>query len=740
MKRMMMTAIVMLAMTSAVMAQETNKETSNRIQEQQMKAQMDSLDAVFDSLELKGVTVTAQKPLVKMEADKMSYDVGGDTDSRSSTVLEMLRKVPMVSVDGQDNITVNGSSSFKVYVDGKPNVMFSQNASQIFKMMPAASVSKIEVITNPGAKYDAEGAVGVLNIVLAKQQGGGSAAQALNGLTGTVRGTVGTKGAGGGVFFSAQQGKLSASGNAMYQYQKMSGLEVTMNRETLSDGSLMHYEQNGTQRVPFTMGNVSLGYDVDSLNTVSATVGVTAFSAKMSSSPSTWMTGPAYGEGLSYTYDMTTRMRSTSLNASADWQHFFSADRDRYLTFSYLMTYAPQRTEVKQIYPAPMPSMETLNKPKSLEQTFQLDYTTPIAQGQTLNLGGKYIMRDNDSWTEDLEYKHGNDIGAAYVEYDGKFGIFGAKAGLRYEHTWQNVEYKKGNGADFKKNYGNLVPSLALSLSPSMTQNIGMTYNMRISRPGITYLNPYVDRSMPGNITYGNSYIDVEKMHNLGLTYSSFSQTLMVNVGLHQSFSNNQISDYSFYEDGLLHNTYGNVVKQRNSSLSAFVNWMAAPKTRLMLNGELNYVDMRSEVLDMKNSGWQGNIMVGAQQTLPWDVKLSLNAIANTKSYTLQGWSTGMEALVASVTKSLLNDRLSITLAGITGLQDGGSINMDSHSRGRDFTNLQHIKVPLAQAQLHVSYTFGNTRVRAKEHKSRIENDFMEKKSEQEQINSTTNM
>jgi outer membrane receptor protein involved in Fe transport len=72
------------------------------------------------------------------------------------------------------------------------------------------------------------------------------------------------------------------------------------------------------------------------------------------------------------------------------------------------------------------------------------------------------------------------------VEYDGKFGIFGAKAGLRYEHTWQNVEYKKGNGADFKKNYGNLVPSLALSLSPSMTQNIGMTYNMRISRPGIT--------------------------------------------------------------------------------------------------------------------------------------------------------------------------------------------------------------------------------------------------------------
>ncbi|MBR5036075.1 MAG: Plug domain-containing protein, partial [Prevotella sp.] len=112
---------------------------------------IDSLEAVYDSLELSGVTVTAAKPMVKMEADKMSYDVSADNDANSSTVLDMLRKVPMVTVDGQDNITVNGSSAFKVYVDGKPNPMLSQNASQVFKMMPASAVQKIEVITNPGA-------------------------------------------------------------------------------------------------------------------------------------------------------------------------------------------------------------------------------------------------------------------------------------------------------------------------------------------------------------------------------------------------------------------------------------------------------------------------------------------------------------------------------------------------------------------------------------------------------------
>ena len=93
-----------------------------------------------DAKQLKGVEVVAQKPLVKMETDKMSYDVQADNDAKTNTVLDMLRKVPMVTVDGQDNITVNGQSSFKVYVDGKPNVMFSASPSQIFKSMPASAV------------------------------------------------------------------------------------------------------------------------------------------------------------------------------------------------------------------------------------------------------------------------------------------------------------------------------------------------------------------------------------------------------------------------------------------------------------------------------------------------------------------------------------------------------------------------------------------------------------------------
>lgn len=727
---------------------------------------IDSLEAVYDSLELKGVTVTAAKPMVKMEADKMTYDVQADADANSSTVLDMLRKVPMVTVDGQDNITVNGSSAFKVYVDGKPNPMISQNPSQVFKMMPAAAVQKIEVITNPGARYDAEGAVGVLNLILNKQSGG-AAAQSLDGLTGTLRAGVGTKGAGGGVYVSAQQGKLSLSGNVLFQYQQMKDTKVNIERESLTDGTLMNYEQCSTQRVPFTMGNFSLGYDLDSLNTLSASVGLTAFRAKVSDSPLVTMRS-ATGNPFSYSYDMTTRMRNTSLTASADWQHFFSADRQHSFTLSYLLSYAPQKLSTEQLYTDFQPfDFYSENLPKSLEQTLQFDYMRPVATGHTLSLGGKYIMRDNRSWAEDrnvphdggitpqpnyVEYRHDNDIAAAYAEYAAQMGIVGAKAGLRYEHTFQKVSYLQGQGSDFRRDYGNFVPSISLSLSPKPTQNIGLTYNMRLQRPGISYLNPYVDRTAPTSISYGNSDLDVEKTHNIGATFSSFSQKFMLNLGLHQSFTGNQIAQYSFMADGVLNNTYGNIARQRNSSFTAFVNWLAAKNTRLILNAGLSYVDLRTvddtstfpagdgSFATQKNHGWQGNLMAGLQQTLPWQLQLSANVIANSKTYTLQGWSSGFEAFVASLSKSLLSDRLNISLSAITGIHSGGSIHIKSYSAGRDFCHRQDIRVPLSQLQLNISYTFGKKGVQTREHKSRIENDFLEKKSDQEQISNPQGM
>ena len=699
---------------------------------------------------LKGVEIVAQKPLVKMDVDKMSYNVAEDEDSKSNTVLDMLRKVPMVTVDGQDNISVNGSSSFKVYVDGMPNAMFSSNPSMVFKSMPATAVKSIEVVTNPGAKYDAEGAAGILNIVMNKQNP--QAAQSLNGYNGTVRASAGTKQLGGSVFINGQQGKFSYSANVMTSYNKP-GNTTTETEQIQTNGNSQLLTSDNDLKTPFTMGSLTMGYQIDSMSVLNLTAQVNSMSMKTTGTSMTTMSGPAYGDGFSYGSSTDMKNSRTSFNGSLDYQRFFNRDHTQSLALTYQLEYSPAKTEMTNLFNTQSTIMDLTNrysesKNKTTSHTFQVDYTMPIATGQTLSLGGKlqlhdatadskYYLKDvyDPSSSSDYEYK--NSILAGYGEYAGNFNKVGVKAGVRYEHTWQDVEYHLGNGEDFKKNYGSLVPTASLQYTLSQGSNLGLTYNMRISRPGISYLNPYVDKTNPIALSYGNPELDVEKNHNVSLVYNLFTPKLMVNLNLHHNFVDNAISQYSFYDaEGLLNTTYGNIVKRHQTGLNGYVNYLMTKNTRIFFNGGLNYTDLRSSALDQSNSGWTANAMVGLQQTLPWDLKLSAFAITSTKSYTLQGWSGGFNLLTASVSKSLLKDKLTIGVQGLLGLNKGGKLNIESENRGKDFVSHSNIKVPIYGVTFTISYTFGNSKVKAKQHTSRVENDFIEQQSQGEIINS----
>jgi len=676
-----------------------------------------NLDTVYikeNATVLKGVEVVAQKPLVKMEVDKMTYNVADDADSKSSTVLDMLRKVPMVTVDGQDNISVNGSSSFKVYVDGKPSVMFSNNPSMVFKSMPASAVKNIEVVTNPGARYDAEGAGGVLNIVMNRQDP--MAMQSLNGVNGTVRASAGNRSLGGGVFVSGQQGKLSYSANAMVNYSKPGTTDVVMEQQN-GDGSILS-TVGTTVKLPFTMGNFSLGYELDDMSSLNATFSLTGFNMKNNGTTSTRQTGGAYGQGFGYDTNMKMRNGRTSFSGNVDYQRFFNKERTQSIVLTYQLAYSPSKTEQDNnfltdgIAAIDLTDRNSINKEHTTDHTFQADFTTPIGAGQTLSLGSKLMMRratsDAKYYLADvyderssMDYLFKNTILAGYAEYEGQFGKVGTKAGLRYEQTWQNVEYRLGQGQDFSTNYGSLVPSASLSYTLSQGSNIGLTYNMRISRPGISYLNPYVNRADPNSLSYGNTDLDVEKSHNIALVYNMFTPKLMMNVNLHHNFTDNAIEQYSFFDGTLLNTTYGNIVKRHQTGANVYANWLAAPKTRIMLNGGLNYTDMRSSALDLKNSGWTANAMFGLQQTLPWDLKLGAFLITSTKSYTLQGWSSGFNLLTANISKSFFND----------------------------------IKVPMSGVTFSVSYTFGNSKKQPRQHVSRVQNDYIEQQSQGEMLN-----
>ena len=713
---------------------------------------LDTLYIKENATMLKGVEIVAQKPLVKMDVDKMSYNVAEDEDSKSYTVLDMLRKVPMVTVDGQDNITVNGSSSFKVYVDGLPNVMFSSNPSMVFKSMPATAVKSIEVVTNPGAKYDAEGAAGILNIVMNKQNP--QAAQSMNGYNGTVRASVGNKQLGGSVFINGQQGKLSYSANVMTSYNKP-GNTTTETEQIQDNGATQLLTSENDLKTPFTMGNLTLGYQIDSMSVLNLTAQVNSMNIKTTGTSLTTLSG--YGNNFSYGSTTELKNKRTSFSGSLDYQRFFNQDHTKSLALTYQLNYSPAKTEMTNNFNSTSDYIDLTDrysdsKNNTTSHTFQVDYTTPIGKGQTLSLGGKlqlhdatadskYYLKGVYDPTSSSDYEYKNSILAGYGEYAGNFNKLGVKAGLRYEYTWQDVEYHLGNGEDFKKTYGNLVPTASLQYTLSQGSNLGLTYNMRISRPGISYLNPYVDKSNPIALTYGNPELDVEKSHNFSLVYNLFNPKLMVNLNLHHNFMDNAIAQYSFYDsNNLLNTTYGNVVKSHQTGLSGYVNYLVTKNTRLFFNGGLNYTDMRSDVLAQSNSGWTANAMIGLQQTLPWDLKLSAFAITSTKSYSLQGWNGGFNLLTGSLSKSLLKDKLTLSVSGVVGLNKGGKLNIESRSSGKDFTSHTNVKVPIYGVTFTVSYTFGNSKIRAKQHTNRVQDDFIEQQSQGEVINSVGNV
>lgn len=700
--------------------------------------------------QLKGVEVVAQKPLVKMETDKMAYDVQADNDSKASTVLDMLRKVPMVIVDGQDNITVNGQSSFKVYVDGKPSVMFSSNPSQVFKAMPASMVKSIEVITNPGAKYDAEGVGGVLNIVM---NASSNSKMNKNGYNGNVSLTAAAIGLRLSSFISGQQGKFSYSANIMNNRGRVKDVETEMER-IASDGSRMIYNQTGSTRMPFTMANVSLGYEIDSVSNVSATLGITQFEMNNDGHPTTTFMGGSYGTGFSYGNAMTMKNVNNSYNGSLDYQRFLNKSRTSSITLSYLFTTSPARSENRRIYDPvsalvtiPLADLYSEAKTRGTEHTLQVDYITPLSKTQQLNTGVKYINRRSTSDSrfydivggveqydpaKSVNYKNLQSVLAEYAEYKVTLKNVSAKAGLRYEHTWESVDFVLGAGSNFKKNYGNLVPSASVTYNLSPTKNIGVNYGMRITRPGITYLNPYVDRSNPTIISYGNSDLEVEKTHNINLVYNTFSRKFMANFTLGTMFANNKIEEYSFMQSGILNRTYGNIVQSKSFNFNTFMNYSLSKNTRIMLNLNLEYADLKSAQLNQHNSGWMATAYLGLQQTLPWDLKWNVNLTGSTTRYTLQGYQTGNNMLISTLSKSLFNDKLNLSLLYIAPLT--GKLKIDQYSKGHDFETTTRIRIPLQNLMFTVSWNFGNTKKTFQQRSSKITNDFQEREDSNSQV------
>jgi outer membrane receptor protein involved in Fe transport len=704
------------------------------------------LQAIQDSLDLQGVEVVAQKPVVKMTTDKMTYNVQQDADAKTMTLLDMLRKVPMVNVDGQDNVTVKGSSNFKVYVDGKPNQMFQNNFSQVAKSVPASMVQSIDVITSPGAKYDAEGTTGVLDIKMVRQNGKQNS-DCDNCYNGNVELTASNHGERANVYIGGQQGKLTYSTMGFFVWQTMDNTKVTNTRiqQTTLGESHETNEMEMDEHHPFSLGEITLGYAIDSLSTINASAGISGSNTHHDYDPRNTFSGGPYGDGFSYVYHSSDRNKYLGVNASTDYQRWLNADHTSSLTLSYLFDYNPAHNRTRTAYNdvadvvgLTLSDLYSDSRTWGTSHTGQADLTLDLGKGQTLETGAKFISRRNKSDSrlydvvggEDvfnaensMIYRNLQSIVAGYAQYKLTQEKYNARLGLRYEHTFESVKYAEHSERNFHKDYGNLVPSGSVGYNITPTSNIGLTYTMRISRPGISQLNPYTDRTNPTSLSYGNPSLAVMKSHNVSLSYNFFTPKLMLNASLSHDYVGNEIESYQFVDaDNKYNSTYANNGKSRNTYVDAFVRWVATKTSTLMLNGNVSYGDWKAKELGYHNWGWSGSAYVGLEQQLPWKVKGSLGLFAQTRNYNLMSYNSGMQFFNVSLTRTFLKDRLELSARYANPLRSHLIINR--YNAGKDFSNLTHVSIPLQMVALSVKWNFGNTKKQFGKYNSKINNDF----------------
>lgn len=715
-------------------------ETSQKITVESGKKTMDLGEIVMleGSTTLDEISVVAQRPLVKVEIDKLTYSAKEDPESSTSNVLDLLRKVPLVTVDGEDNIQLKGSSNFKIYINGKPSNMISNNPSQVLKSMPANSIKDVEVITDPGAKYDAEGVGGIINIVTDKRVDEG-----YSGSVGANGDTFGGYGA--NAYLSLKYGKFGFTGNGSYFYHNSPASNITLVREEMAPNPVNMLTQQGTQtnNGGGLFYNTSLSFEPDTLNLFNLSVG--QFGGKFRSNLD--QNAVSIGSrNYSYLLNNSSLSEFGSFNLSADYQRSFHK-KGELLTLSYRFEKDPNNSELENQYSEVTGTdfyypdgykMRSINNAGGNEHTLQIDYTNPINSKHSIETGIKYIFRDNSSlgehtifngeWHDDPSRKndleHTQKIFSGYAGYGLKAGKFGLKLGLRGENTNQKIHFMSAqNDTIVPSNFFDLVPSVALSYQLGMTQTLRGGYNLRISRPGIWYLNPYRDESNPTSISYGNPSLEAVETHNFNINYGSFSQKVNFNATLSYSFTKNSISRYIFVDDqGITNNTYRNIGRNNTVGLSGYVGWTPSTVVRMNLNGSVNYSNIQStENANLKNSGFSGRVFGGVTFTLPQEIRLSANGGVFSRGVQLQTTQSAFYFYSFSVMKSFLNKKLDVSINATTPFNKFREMN--STTTGDGFIQKSSFQNPMRNFRLSLTYRFGDLKTSMKRVQRGITND-----------------
>lgn len=587
-----------------------------------VKAAPDTLHYTFSPVttELATVLVTSQKKLLEVQNDKFIYNVGSDSSARSKSLSQVLGNLPFVTVDGTGDVRVAGQTTFKVLVNGKETALFVTSITQALRSFPADVVSRIELITAPSARYDAEGVTAVINIITKK----------FNGYKGFSRAYVSDRTHyNGGLTLTGRTGKLGITviGETNGTWNALNGYRTTVTT-ALQPSAFQQREVGGKEAIKKSAGSgtMELNYEIDSLHSVIGyvTAGKNTTDNVLEQQVTTMIPGSNNQYGF---IGMNSNERSPSLMAGVDYNQKSKKNKARELSFRFNWqgTHNTIDNSTAQSYDAFDKWMINHSKARNDEYTFQLDAIPVAKKNYTVEAGAKTILRRASadytslySFDTDKDYlkdennsnsfNYRQQVYSAYGSLSANLGKNSLRAGVRLEQT--NIKGYFSNLSDpVTDQYLSLIPNLYWSRKISTTASASLAYNLNLLRPYITSLNPYINNTDSFNITYGNPSLGPQEMHKATAQFRYVNEKLFASVSLSGSWSNDKILSYRSFENatGITATTVGNAGIEKIATVGLSGSYKFSKALRIGIWGDLRYVDIRNRLdKSQHNNGYSG--------------------------------------------------------------------------------------------------------------------------------------
>lgn len=596
---------------------------------------------------LDAVEVTANNGFVGNGIDRKIYRLDQLQVAEGGSVIEVMENIPSVDVDIDGNISLRGSENVTVLVDGKPSALTGADRRAILEHIPAANIERVEVITNPSAKYDPDGMAGIINIVTKKNK--------LEGFNGSVTANIGNR------------HKYSFSGLLNYKIKKWNiytsysfnyrerFFEGTNYRETVFNDSLsiLRQESNSDRISRSHLVKVGIDFSPNLTNTLSIS---TMYNFRGGNTSENIVYHDYDEEDILSGYrnrDIKETTAGDSWDFNFNYQKDFKKPRQKLsLDLNYSLSgsdytghFVEQPFNPDHTIVDPNPFIQNnFNIGKNYIGTGELSYLHPFSEKGNLDLGIKstsrtietdFISETYDSVSQDYmpdvdisnKFTYNEQIHAGYAVYQQYIDKFGFQLGIRAEQAYTDFDLLT-TGQQYKNDYFNLFPSVHLSYKFSEKQEMKLSYSRRINRPRVRSLNPFTDLSDPQNIRIGNPYLEPEYINAYELEFGQYWDRYSITASIYYRDINNMISRLKTVDtNGISILTWGNLSSGKSFGLELIINGELAKWWNFTLSGNIYKTELDGSNLeaDLNNEGYgfTSKLLTTIKWNKVFDIQLS---------------------------------------------------------------------------------------------------------------------